>query len=121
MESIAYIKFLAALVFVLGLILALTIVLRKYGPGARFLVNTPKGRTRRMRIVEVLPLDPRRRLVIVQRDSKEYVLLLSPNEGRLIDRIETVDIQEGGSSRFARTVKAVEETEDGNSDQDGIK
>ena len=68
-----------ALALVLGLIGLCAVALRRFGPDAltRF-VRTPKER--RIRVVETLVLDPARRLVLVDVDGTERLLLLG--EGR---------------------------------------
>ena len=70
-----------ALVLVLGLIGLSAVALRRFGPDAlsRFV---PARKERRIRIVETLVLDPARRLVIVDVDGKEQLLLLG--EGRVL-------------------------------------
>ena len=70
-----------ALALTLGLVGLAAVALRKYGPDAiaRFAVQRKE---RRMRVVEILILDPARRLVIVECDGRERLLLLG--EGRLL-------------------------------------
>lgn len=74
MDYTTYIRFVVALVFVLALIGAATWLVRRLGLGAR----TPRGggRVRRLALVEVLPVDSRRRLVLVRRDGDEHLLLI---------------------------------------------
>ncbi|MCB9958569.1 MAG: flagellar biosynthetic protein FliO [Rhodospirillaceae bacterium] len=75
MDSPDYWRFVAALVFVLGLILAVAWVVRRAGlAGARR--PTAGGRGRRLAIVDTQVLDARRRLVLVRRDGVEHLLLL---------------------------------------------
>ena len=71
-----YLRFAAALIFVLALIGATAFVARAFGflnPIQR------KAGERRLSLIEGLSLDPRRRLVLVRRDDKEYLILLSPS------------------------------------------
>ena len=70
-----------ALALVLGLIGLSAVGLRRFGPDAlsRFI---PAKKERRIRIVETLVLDPARRLVIVDVDGTERLLLLG--EGRVM-------------------------------------
>lgn len=70
-----YLRFAAALIFVLALIGAIAFVARAFG----FLnpIQRKPGE-RRLSMIEMLSLDPRRRLVLVRRDDKEYLILLSP-------------------------------------------
>jgi flagellar protein FliO/FliZ len=68
-----YFRFVLALAFVLALIGVLAWLARRFGFG-----QTPRlgGQARRLKIVESLPLDARRRLVLVRRDETEHLLLL---------------------------------------------
>ena len=68
-----YFQFVLALAFVLALIVALAYVVRRLGLGGRFVVT---GGKRRLAIVEVLPLDAKRRLVLLRRDGVEHLVLL---------------------------------------------
>ena len=85
MELEGYLKFVFALVFVLGLIALLALILRRYGPGAVGVVPRRKGQGRRLQIVEVSALDARRRLVLVKKDEKEHLILLGANSELLIE------------------------------------
>jgi flagellar protein FliO/FliZ len=75
MDLIDYGRFLAALLFVLGLIALTAWLARRFrlGPGA------PPGAERRLALVETMPLDARRKLVLIR------LLLLSPEGNRLIE------------------------------------
>ena len=74
-----WIRYISALLFVLGLIGGCAFLLRRYGIGGGF-TRQRKGRPfRRLRIVENLSLDPRRRVVLIEKDTTEYLLLLGPN------------------------------------------
>ena len=84
MELAGYSKFLMALVFVLGLIWLLAALARRMGFG--FPASALKGRGRRLSVVEVTPVDARRRLVLVRRDDTEHLILLGQT-GELV--IET--------------------------------
>ena len=75
MDLIDYGRFLAALLFVLGLIALTAWLARRFrlGPG-----GSP-GAARRLAVLETLPLDPRRKLVLVRlRRRPSYLLLLGP-------------------------------------------
>lgn len=73
MNGAGYLQFALALIFVIGLILALGWLARRAGMGMPMLV---KGRRRRLAVVEMVPVDPRRRLVLVRRDGVEHLLLV---------------------------------------------
>jgi flagellar protein FliO/FliZ len=70
-----------ALVLTLGLIGLAAYGARRFGPEWLVRLQRPKA-DRRLAIIESLPLDPARRLVLVRLDSTERLLLLG--EGRVI-------------------------------------
>lgn len=76
-----YLQFLLALLFVLGLIALLAVLLRKLGP-QRYMPRTDR---RRLSVVEVLPVDARRRLVLLRRDDRDHLVLIGPNEDVVIE------------------------------------
>ena len=83
MDPTEYLRFAAALIFVLALIGAAAFALRAFG------FMTPGNRNkaeRRMTIVETLMLDPRRRLMIVRRDNVEHLLLLGMSGETIVER-----------------------------------
>lgn len=63
-----------ALIFVLGLIGVLTALARRFGFGYRTGSRGAQGR--RLSIAEVMPVDSRRRLMLVRRDGVEHLVLL---------------------------------------------
>jgi len=77
-----FLRAVFALALTLGLIGLAAVGLRRYGPDAlaRFGASTKKDR--RLRVVETLVLDPARRVVIVDCDGQERLILLG--EGRLV-------------------------------------
>lgn len=85
MEFAGYLRFVLALAFVLALIGLLAAVARRYGFGFPATALKAAGR-RRLKVVEVTPVDARRRLVLVRRDDTEHLILLGQS-GELV--IET--------------------------------
>jgi flagellar protein FliO/FliZ len=73
-----------ALAFTLGLVGLAAVAARRFGPEWLVRLQRPKA-DRRLTIVESLPLDPARRLVLVRLDSTERLLLLG--EGRLLTEL----------------------------------
>ena len=73
---------IAALVFVLVLMGGLTLVLKKLGLGGA--LPTKQG-VKRLKIIEVLPLDGRRKLIIIQRDDVQHLILSGGNEETVIE------------------------------------
>jgi flagellar protein FliO/FliZ len=77
-----YFQFVVALGVVLALIVLCAFIVRRFGLGGRFIAG---GGSRRLGVVEVLPLDGKRRLVLVQRDGVEHLLLLGMQSDLLIE------------------------------------
>src|SRR5262245_52417737 len=73
-----------ALALTLGLIGLAAVGLRRYGPDAMARCAAPR-KDRRLKLVETLVLDPARRLVIVDCDGREQLLLLG--EGRVVGEV----------------------------------
>jgi len=70
-----------ALALTLGLVGLAAVGARRFGPEWLVRLQRPKA-DRRLAIIESLPLDPARRLVLVRLDGTERLLLLG--EGRLL-------------------------------------
>jgi flagellar protein FliO/FliZ len=83
-----YWRFLLALLFVVALIAGCAWLARRFGFAARFGAAAGK---RRLAIVEVLPLDGRRRLVLLRRDNAEHLVLLGLHNDLVIERSQTGD------------------------------
>ena len=77
-----YLRFALALVLVIALIGALAWIVRRMGWGSRFVAPAAK---RRLGILEVLPLDGKRRLVLLRRDEAEHLILLGADRDLLIE------------------------------------
>ncbi len=69
-----------ALAIVLGLILALAYVLKRYAPQLMAQLQAKRGQHKRLEVLETLVLDPARRLVLVRLDDEGRLILLG--EGR---------------------------------------
>lgn len=78
MDSVNYLRFIAALVFVLALLAGCAWLARRFG----FLpqVAARRGARKRLEILEILPLDARRRMVLIRRDDVEHLLLVGEGE-----------------------------------------
>jgi flagellar protein FliO/FliZ len=74
-------RFAAALVFVLGLMGALALVMRRINQ--KHPLTLP--RQRRLKIIESLPLDSRRRAVILRRDNREHLVILGADSETVIE------------------------------------
>jgi len=84
MELSEYFRFLLALVFVIGLIAVLAVIARRIGFGAPTSIIKRRGE-RRLEIIEVLPIEGRRKLMLIKSDDKEHLLMLSPTSELLIE------------------------------------
>lgn len=82
MEEVSYLRFFFALAFVLGLIGITAVLFKKLALDRKFMGG---GGKRRLGIVEVLPIDNRRRLVLVKRDSQEHLLLIGGGADLVIE------------------------------------
>ena len=83
MDFSIYLRFMFALVLVLGLIGALAWAARRFGFGGQLVPNA--GKSPRLSVVEVRTLDSRRKLVLVRRDGSEYLVLIGPNQDLLLE------------------------------------
>lgn len=80
MEWVEWARAVFALLATLALIGLAALAARRFG----LLGAAKPGVERRLKVVESLMLDPRRRLVIVQHDEREHLLLLSPAGDRVV-------------------------------------
>jgi flagellar protein FliO/FliZ len=78
-----YLRFALALVFVLALIAGAAWLARRFGLGGRL---AAAGGRRRLAILEVLPLDAKRRLVLLRRDGAEHLILLGATGDLVVER-----------------------------------
>lgn len=86
MASLDYLKFLVALLFVLGLIGGLTWVARRFGLTPR-ITRPASGGERRLDIVEILNVDARRKLLLIRRDDMEHLVMLGERDLVIESRI----------------------------------
>jgi len=86
-----FMKFMAALAFVLALMGGLGLVMR------RFAHNHPitAPNRKRLKVIEVLPLDSRRRAVLLRRDEQEHLVILGAN-GETVVETGIESKQDGG-------------------------
>jgi flagellar protein FliO/FliZ len=77
-----YLQFALALAFVVALIVVSAFVARRLGLGGRL---ATRGGKRRLAVLEVLPLDSKRRLVLLQRDGVEHLVLLGAQNDIVIE------------------------------------
>ena len=84
MTASSYVWAISALVLVLGLITGLAWAVKRLGvmPGVAG-GRGPRGR--RVQVIEVTPLDVKRRLVLIQRDSVEHLILLGAESELVVE------------------------------------
>lgn len=75
-------RMLAALVFVVALMGGLAIVMKKLGLSGHV---QPQGKQKRLKMVEAIPLDGRRRLVLVQRDDVQHLVILGGSSETVVE------------------------------------
>lgn len=83
MDLMEYSRFFLALVFVVALIWLCGYILRRTGMDKRLRGVT--GQHGRLGVVDVLYLDPRRKLALVRADAREYLILIAGDNAQLID------------------------------------
>lgn len=80
-----YARFPLALALVLGLIWGLAYLLKRMGWDKRLRGVT--GGSGRLAVVDVLYLDPKRKLTLIRADNREYLLLLAGEKAELVDKL----------------------------------
>lgn len=84
MDITDFLRAVFALALTLGLVGLAAVALRKYGPDAMARLASQK-KDRRLKVVESLVLDPARRILIIECDGRERLILLG--EGRLLSEL----------------------------------
>ena len=82
MEAETYLRFALALVAVLALIAILAVAGRQLGFMATPLFGKPGGR---LKLVEIMAIDNRRRLALVRRDGVEHLLILGADGETVVE------------------------------------
>ncbi len=75
-------RLVAALAFVLALMGGLALLLKRLGLSTNI---TPASDKRRIKVIEALTLDARRKAVILQRDDKQHLVILGPNSETVVE------------------------------------
>jgi len=84
MESPDIIRFIVALIFVVSLMALLWIILKKLGLSGG--VSAIHGKKRRLKIVEILPIDLRHKAVLLRCDDKDHLVILGPNGETVVEQ-----------------------------------
>ncbi len=80
MDILDFLRAVLALAVTVGLIGLAAFVAKRYAPDVLAKLQQKRGAERRLKLLETLVLDPTRRLVLVQVDEEERLILLG--EGR---------------------------------------
>jgi flagellar protein FliO/FliZ len=78
----SYLRLVVALAIVLGMIGGAAWIVRRFGWGHRLVARAGE---RRLQVLEALPLDNKRRLVLLRRDGIEHLVLLGVSSDLLIE------------------------------------
>ena len=104
MDTALLLKFTAAFAFVISLMLLLSWFMKRLGLADGALPGAGK---RRLKIVEFLPIDHRRRLVLVRCDDKEHLLLMGSGSETVVET--NIPAQDGSVVvEFPRDAKNVQ-------------
>lgn len=107
MEIDVYLRFALALVFVLALIGVLTAVARRFGIGYASVKKI--GKQKRLAIVEIMPVDAKRRLVLFKRDATEHLVLLGGTSDIVVEGgIPAPHVDLGAETADAPAFKRIE-------------
>lgn len=85
MDYADYLKFLFALVFVLALMGGLAYIMKRLGWGQHAISPLGSKNKKRLKIVEILPIDARRKAILLQRDDTQHLVLLGPSGETVVE------------------------------------
>ncbi len=77
-----YLKFLFAFIFVLSLMGGLGYILKRFGLGQG---NVMTGHNKRLKIIEIKPIDSKHKAVLLQRDDTQHLVLFGTNGDTVIE------------------------------------
>lgn len=83
METPDILRFFMALLFVLALMGGLWLFLKRLGLNGPMIVQAQSKR--RLKIIEILPLDVRRKAILLRRDDKEHLVILGPTGETVVE------------------------------------
>jgi flagellar protein FliO/FliZ len=96
-----YLRVILALGLVLALLGAFGLLLRRFGPH-----GGGRRSGRRLRLVETLVLDPRRRLALIERDGVQHLLLLGNGHDQVIETGIVTPADDAAASKHSHAVTA---------------
>ncbi len=86
METVDYTRFFLSLAFVMALIWACAWLAKRFGLDKKLRGVT--AATGRLSVADTLYLDPRRKLLLVRVDAREYAILLNGENVTVIDTLD---------------------------------
>lgn len=86
MEPSDYSRFIFAFVFVVGLMWAVSYGIRRFGLDKKLRGVT--GAQGRLAVVDVLYIDPKRKLTLVRADTREYLIFIAGDTAQVVDKFE---------------------------------
>lgn len=96
MEMVDYSRFFLSLAFVIALIWGVAYLLKHFGLDKKLRGAT--GQAGRLQVVDVLYMDPRRKLILVRADAQEYLLLVAGDSVTVIDKLAAKKMIRGKKS-----------------------
>ena len=81
MTAAQMIRFAAALALVVAMMVGLGLIMRRINAGSGLV----QGQKRRLKIVEMMNLDHRRRLLLIRRDDREHLVILGPTAETVVE------------------------------------
>lgn len=91
-----YLKFVFSLLFVLGLMGGLALILKRLGIGGASMLPADK---RRLKILEILQIDARRKAVLLSRDGIEHLVIVGGNGETVIETHINAKISADGTGQ----------------------
>lgn len=82
MDPVQLLRFVVAFVFVMSLMWLLSLLMKRIGYGKLMMMQKED---RRLKTVEYLPLDSKNRLILVQRDNVEHLLLVGAEQTQVVE------------------------------------
>ncbi len=82
MTTYDYLKFISALLLVLGMMGGLALILKRIGLGSPSMMAADK---RRLKILEILHIDARRKAVLLMRDDVQHLIIMGQNSEIVVE------------------------------------
>lgn len=83
METPEILRFFLALVFVVSLMGGLWLILKRLGINGPLIIQPADKR--RLKIIEILPIDARRKAILLRRDNTDHLVILGPSGETVIE------------------------------------